>query len=152
MAKKGKTERASKPKSPTAEMKALVAEVAMLLAARCAVFGIPILEHLVAEHTPPARGKKTKPIRWTDDEKRRLLGLFGKEMAGGKRAGGKTVTAAAEVLAHSKRVSSSPENLIARYYEGKSWQKSWQRDRIAEALLSQSETPRPGRRAKATNE
>jgi hypothetical protein len=165
MAKKGKTERASKPKSPTAEMKALVAEVAMLLAARCAVFGIPpdpdnkdfwrlmtyslVLEHLVAEHTPPARGKKTKPIRWTDDEKRRLLGLFGKEMAGGKRAGGKTVTAAAEVLAHSKRVSSSPENLIARYYEAKSWQKSWQRDRIAEALLSQSETPRPGRRAKA---
>ena len=104
-----------------------------------------VLEHLMAKHSQPARGKKTKPFRWTDDERRRLLGQFRAAMAGGKKAGGKTVTGAAEMLARSKRVSGNPESLITRYYEAR----SWQRDRITEALLSQSETPRPGRRAKA---
>jgi hypothetical protein len=165
MAKRGKTARPAvrKPKNPTADpvMQALVAKVATLFAERCAVYGIPpdpdgkdfwrlmtysfVLEHLVAEQKPPASSKKTKPVRWTDEERRRLLERFREAMAGGKRAGGKTVTGAAEILARSKRVSGSPENLIARYYEAR----SWQRDKITEALLSQSETPRPGKRAKA---
>jgi hypothetical protein len=141
-------------------MQALVEKVATLFAERCAVYGIPpdpdskdfwrlmtysfVLEHLLAAHGPPAKGKKTKPVRWTDDEKRRLLGQFREEMAGGKRAGGKTVTGAAKMLARSKRVSGRSGSLLTRYYEAR----SWQRDKITEALLSQSETSRPGRRAK----
>jgi len=151
----------SSPPDATADpvVSAFVEEVTTLLAKRCAALGIDpgsenswrlmsyafAIEHLWAKHRPPTKGKKTKPPRWTDDEKRRLLGQFREAMAGGKRAGGKTVTGAAEMLARSKRVSGSPENLIARYYEAR----SWQRDKITEALLSQSETPRPGKRAKA---
>ena len=48
------------------------------------------------------------------------------------------------MLARSKRVDASPENLIARYYDAR----GWQRGKIVEALLSQS-TPQLGRRAKA---
>jgi hypothetical protein len=164
MAKKSKTARSAfpKPKSSTADpaMQALVAKVATLFAERCAVYEIPpdpdrkdfwrlmtysfVLEHLVAEHKPPASGKKTKPVRWTDDERKRLLERFREAMAGGKRAGGKTVTGAAEMLARSKRVSGNPGSLITRYHEAR----NWQRDRITEALLSQFKAPRPGRRAK----
>ena len=160
MPKKAKTASPAvrKPKNPTADpvLQELVAKVTMLFAERCDVFGIApdpdskdfwrlmtysfVFEHLVAEHRPPARSKKTKPVRWTDDERRRLLGHFLKAIAGGK-----TVTGAAELLARSKRVSGSPESLITRYYEAR----SWQRDKIAEALRSQPKTPRPGRRAKA---
>jgi hypothetical protein len=143
-------------------MQAFVSKVTTLFAERCAAYGISldpdskdfwrlmtysfVLEHLAAEHISPARGKKTKPVRWTDDEKRRLLGQFRQAMAGGKRAGGKTVTRAAEMLARSKRVSGSPESLVTRYYEAR----SWQRDKITEALLSQSKTARPSRRAHVT--
>jgi hypothetical protein len=158
MAKKGKTKRPvdRKPKNPTDDpvMQAVNAKVAMLFAVRCAVYGIPpdpdnkdfwrlmtysfVFEYLMAEHRQPARGKKTKPVRWTDDQKRRLLELFGKEMAGGKRAGGKTVTGAAKMLVRSKRVDASPESLITRYYEAR----GWQRDQIVEALNSQPKISR----------
>lgn len=102
-----------------------------------------------------SRAKKTKPIRWTDDEKRRLLSQFQKAMAGGKKAGGRTVAGAAEMLARSGRVSGKSGGLIARYYEAR----DWQRDQIVKALLSQSPPaqatgngrPRGGRRTRPQN-
>ena len=140
MAKKGKTKRPAvrKPKNPTADpvMQALVAKVTMLFAERCDALRNPpdpdskdfwrlmtysfVFEHLMAEHRPPAKGKKTKPVRWTDDEKRRLLGQFRKVMAGGKRAGGKTVTDAAEdacPLQARVRQSGKPHNAVLRSEE-----------------------------------
>jgi hypothetical protein len=142
--------KSSPPDSATdPAMQALVAKVAMLFAERCDVFGIPpdpnskdfwrlmtyafVFEHLTAKHRPPAKGKKTKPERWTAAEQKRL-----REIMGEATAGGKTIAEAAETLSRTNRVSGEPGNIERRYYAAKEGVREAQRDAIARALLRQS--------------
>jgi len=152
----------SSPPDSTSDpvMQAFEAKVMRLLAERAAAFGIPpdmesraywvlmtcsfVLERLVAEHRPPAKGKKSKPRRWSEDEDRRIIRLVEEATAGGKKAGGKTVSDAVKTLVRSGRVFGDPESVPTRYYEAKRRVWNAQRDAIVKALLSQPKTPPAG--------
>ena len=130
-------------------MQALNAKVAMLFAERCVVYGIPpdpdskdfwrlmtysfVFEHLTAECRPPAKGKKTKPERWTPAEQKRLL-----ESMRQATAGGKTIAEAAKTLSRTNCVSGKQGNIERRYYAAKKRALEAQRDAIARVLLRQA--------------
>jgi hypothetical protein len=80
---------------------------------------------------PAAKGKKTKPKRWTASENKELVESVRKKIADGA-----TVREAIKAL--NKRFLGSPKSLMTRYHEAQQSEREAQRDRITQAILDQS--------------
>ena len=93
---------------------------------------------------PAAKGKKTKPKRWTADENKELVESVRKKMADGG-----TVEDALKAL--NQRFPGNLKSQVTRYYEALKSVREDQRDRIANIILVQSPPdPPPSTRPKRT--
>lgn len=102
-------------------------------------------EKLLLTEGPAAKGKKTKPKRWTADENKELVESVRKKIADGDA----TVEGALKAL--KSRFPGNLKSQVARYYEAKKAVREDQRDRIAHIILDQSPpAPPPLTRPKRT--
>jgi len=123
-------------------IQAVTEKVLILFAARCDVFKLDpdskdfwrlmscalAFETLfLTEGRSAAKGKKTKPERWTASENKDLVESVRKKMADGA-----TVEGALKAL--NKRFPGKIKSQVTRYYEAKKSVREAQRDRIANII------------------
>jgi hypothetical protein len=84
----------------------------------------------LADGQPAAKGKKTKPKRWTAGENKEFVETVRKKIADGATVG-------EAIKALNKRFSGNLKSLVTRYYEAEKSEREGQRDRITRAILDQ---------------